>query len=139
MDKTSLFRQRVCEIVSRVPSGKVVTYGQVALLAGLPRAAREVGWIAHTGPETIPWQRVVNRFGGLAKGYPGGQRGHQLDLQKEGLVVRDDMTVNLVAHQWWPDVETVKRLELPPEVVKEINNKITLSRDRLLPSFRHRD
>ena len=134
--KDSLFRKRVYDIVARVPQGKVVTYGQVALLAGIPRAAREVGWIAHTGPSNLPWQRVVNRFGGLAKGYPGGQLGHKIDLEKDGMEVRSDFTVDLQEYQWWPDPKTAKDLEFPPEVINEINAKIPFNEDRLSPNHR---
>lgn len=95
-------RERVCEILRRVPRGRVVTYGQLALLAGYPRAARQVGWIAHRGGPNLPWQRVVNRHGGLASGYGGGRAGHRLDLVAEGVAVRPDLTVDLQRYQWWP-------------------------------------
>jgi methylated-DNA-protein-cysteine methyltransferase-like protein len=134
--KENLFRQRVYDIVARIPKGKVVTYGQIALVAGIPRAAREVGWVAHTGPSDLPWQRVVNRFGGLAKGYPGGQLGQKAEIEKDGVVVGDDMTVDLVKYQWWPDKEVQQRLRLPPEIVNEINGKIPFSQEQL--SFHRR-
>lgn len=130
------FRERVYEIVKLVPRGKVITYGQVALTVGLPRAAREVGWIAHSGPSDLPWQRVVNRFGGLAKGYPDGQLGHKTDLEKDGVVVGDDLTVDLSKYQWLPDRKTIERLGLPPDIIEEINQKIAFSRDRLSPKSR---
>jgi methylated-DNA-protein-cysteine methyltransferase-like protein len=129
--QASLFRRHVYKIVGLIPRGRVATYGEIALLVGLPRAAYEVGWIAHNGPANIPWQRVVNRFGGLAKGYPGGQRGHQVDLEKDGIIVRDDMTVDLTRYQWRPDRELARRLELPPEVIEEVNRKIPFSLDKL--------
>lgn len=98
----STFRERVYEILRHVPSGRVVTYGQIALLAGAPRAARLVGWIAHTGPDDLPWHRVVNRLGGLASGYEGGRARHRQDLEDEGVHVRADFTVDLTRYQWWP-------------------------------------
>ena len=134
--KDALFRQRVYDIVARIPKGKVATYGQVALLAGIPRAAREVGWIAHTGPSHLPWQRVVNRFGGLAKGYPGGQSGHKIDIEKDGVIIRDDFTVDLEKYQWWPDKEMIERLQLPQELIDTINQKIPFSGQRLLDKYR---
>src|SRR3989304_8934671 len=69
------FRRIVDTIVAQVPRGKVVTYGQLAILAGRPRAARLVGWLAHGGPSDLPWQRGGNRFGGVARGFPGGRAG----------------------------------------------------------------
>ena len=80
-----MFVARVHALVCAVPKGRVVTYGQIARLAGRPRAAREVGWIAHAGGDGIPWQRVVNRTGGLASGYSGGRTGHRRALARDGV------------------------------------------------------
>ena len=97
-------RRMVYEILRRVPRGRVVTYGQLALIAGRPRAGREVGWIASEGSPRLPWQRVVNRFGGLAAGYgPRGRIAHKRDLNAEGVRVRRNLTVDLQRYQWWPD------------------------------------
>jgi methylated-DNA-protein-cysteine methyltransferase related protein len=81
----SNFRERVCELVSQIPRGKVMTYGQIAAMCGNPRAARIVGGIAHFGNPELPWQRVVKKDGSLAEGYPGGIAGHQSVLEKEGV------------------------------------------------------
>jgi methylated-DNA-protein-cysteine methyltransferase related protein len=116
----SLLRRRVYAILRNVPRGKVVTYGQLALLAGNPRAARQVGWIAHAGGPDLPWQRVVNRFGGLATGYRGGRRGHGQDLRADGVRVRADFTVDLDKYQWWPEERTFRRLRLGPEIIAAI-------------------
>ena len=70
-----------------------MTYGQVAALAGAAWAAWEVGQIANRGPSELPWQRVVNKTGGLARGYPGGFEGHKKDLEAEGVVVDEDYRV----------------------------------------------
>ena len=109
--KPSFFRERVYEILKSVPRGKVVTYGQLALMAGRPRAAREVGWIAHSGLHGLPWQRVVNRSGGLASGYRDGRRGHKRDLERDGVRVREDFTVDLRHYQWWPGEGASRRLK----------------------------
>lgn len=106
------FRERVLAIVSAVPRGRVVTYGQVAGLAGRPRAAREVGWIAHGGAHGLPWHRVVNRAGGLAIGYTGGRRGHRAALEAEGVRVSEDYTVDLARYQWHPDERALARIGL---------------------------
>ncbi len=116
----SLLRRRVHAILRSVPRGKVVTYGQLALLAGNPRAARQVGWIAHAGGPGLPWQRVVNRFGGLATGYRGGRRGHGRDLRADGVRVRADFTVDLDRYQWWPEERDFRRLGLGPEIIAAI-------------------
>lgn len=96
------FRKKVEAIVTQIPKGKVMTYGQLAALAGNARAARIVGGIAHFGNPKLPWQRVVNKQGGLAAGYPGGRSGHRQVLEAEGVQVRDDLTVDIDALIWWP-------------------------------------
>src|SRR3954452_863918 len=89
------FRQRVEALVAQIPPGRVMTYGQIAALCGNARAARIVGGIAHFGDPDLPWQRVVNRHGGLASGYPGGRTGHKQVLEAEGFEVSEDYKVNV--------------------------------------------
>ncbi|HSX28501.1 MAG TPA: MGMT family protein [Candidatus Saccharimonadales bacterium] len=79
------FVQRVYDLVATIPSGKVMTYGQVATLCGYASAAWEVGQIAHSGPSELPWQRVVNKQGGMASGWPGGPALQQQLLEAEGV------------------------------------------------------
>ncbi len=97
------FRVRVEDIVRRIPYGKVMTYGQIAALAGSAYAARIVGGIAHFGDVDLPWHRVVNKRGGLASGYPGGRDGHKAELQAEGIAVSKDYYVDIREVLWWPD------------------------------------
>jgi alkylated DNA nucleotide flippase Atl1 len=79
-----------------------MTYGQLAALAGAAWAAWEVGQIAHYGPAELPWQRVVNKQGGLAKGYPGSLEGHKQALEAEGIAVSEDYRVDLEKLLWSP-------------------------------------
>ncbi len=97
------FRQRVESIVAQIPKGRVMTYGQLAALCGNARAARIVGGIAHFGNPELPWQRVVNKSGGLASGYPGGLSGHKQVLEGEGVAVGDDYRVDVGRLIWQPD------------------------------------
>lgn len=96
------FNNRVYAFVGTIPEGKVVTYGQVAAACGAAWAAWEVGQIAHTGPSDLPWQRVVNKQGGLARGYPGGMAGHQKVLEAEGFIVGDDFSIEIGKYLWHP-------------------------------------
>ena len=98
----SSFRERVEAIVAQIPRGRVMTYGQLAALCGNARAARIVGGIAHFGDPDLPWQRVVNKQGGLASGYPGGRAGHKQVLEGEGVGVDEAMQVDVAALLWWP-------------------------------------
>lgn len=81
------FSQRVQALVAQIPKGRVMTYGQLAALCGNARSARIVGGIAHFGDPDLPWQRVVNKRGGLAAGYPGGRKAHKQHLEAEGIRV----------------------------------------------------
>lgn len=96
------FRERVLAVVAAIPRGKVLTYGDVAALAGRPRSAREVGWIAHASTDDLPWHRVVNRFGGLASGYTGGPAAQARALRQEGVRARRNLTVDLARYRWTP-------------------------------------
>ncbi|MDB5164371.1 MAG: methylated-DNA--protein-cysteine methyltransferase, methylated-DNA-protein-cysteine [Candidatus Saccharibacteria bacterium] len=96
------FKQRVYAVVAQIPRGRVMTYGQIAALVGSPRAARIVGGVAHYGDPNLPWQRVVNKRGGLATGYPGGQAAHKTHLESEGIVVSDDYKVDVLKLLWQP-------------------------------------
>lgn len=91
--------------MARIPPGRVMTYGQIAALCGNARAARIVGGIAHFGNPDLPWQRVVNKSGGLAAGYPGGRAGHKQVLEAEGVAVSADYRVNVGELLWWPPRE----------------------------------
>jgi methylated-DNA-protein-cysteine methyltransferase-like protein len=97
------FKQRVESFVAQIPRGRVMTYGQLAALAGNARAARIVGSVAHFGDPDLPWQRVVNKQGGLASGYPGGRAGHKQVLEAEGVTVSEDYIVDVVKLLWWPE------------------------------------
>jgi methylated-DNA-protein-cysteine methyltransferase-like protein len=98
------FRERVETLVAQIPPGRVMTYGQLAALCGNARAARIVGGIAHFGDPALPWQRVVNKSGGLAAGYPGGRRGHKEHLEAEGIKVSDDYRVDVNKLLWQPNL-----------------------------------
>lgn len=96
------FKNRVYEIVAKIPKGRVMSYGQVATLAGAAWAAWEVGQLAHRGPSDLPWQRVVNKNGGLARGYPGGFDGHKKALLADGVSVNNDFQVDIKDLLWQP-------------------------------------
>lgn len=110
------FSHRVEDLVRQIPEGRVMTYGQLAALCGNARAARIVGGIAHFGDPELPWQRVVNKSGGLASGYPGGRSAHKAHLEAEGITVDDEYTVNVRELLWWPaGHEPSTQLQIIPE------------------------
>ena len=77
-------RDEVYRLMAHLPAECVTTYGDLAARAGHPYAARLVGGIAHTGPEDLPWHRLVNSKGGLATGFPGGQLVQKQLLEQDG-------------------------------------------------------
>ncbi|HCM51808.1 TPA: cysteine methyltransferase [Candidatus Saccharibacteria bacterium] len=96
------FKKRVYGLVAQIPKGRFMTYGQIAALAGAPWASWEVGQLAHRGPADLPWQRVVNKNGGLARGYPGGFEGHKKALDGEAEVTAD-YKVDIERLAWRPE------------------------------------
>jgi methylated-DNA-protein-cysteine methyltransferase-like protein len=102
------FKQRVYDLVAQIPEGRVMTYGQIAALCGAAWAAWEVGQIAHTGPTGLPWQRVVNKQGGLAAGWPnGGRNTHAALLRAEGIEVSEEYQVDVKRLLWNPNQQTL--------------------------------
>lgn len=86
--KNRSFKNKVLEVVSRIPRGKVLTYKEVARRAGNPRAYRAVGNImaGNTDPRHIPCHRVI-RSDGKPGGYSlaGGTKRKIRILIKEGV------------------------------------------------------
>lgn len=97
----SNLRDRVYELMAELPADKVTTYGDLAAMAGSPRAARIVGGIAHTGPIELPWHRLVNAQGGLAIGYPGGQDVQRQLLAQDGIKCDDEWRVEDFGERRW--------------------------------------
>lgn len=96
------FRKDIELLMSQVPAGQVTTYGDLAAMAGHPYAARIVGGVAHYGNESLPWHRLVNRFGGLASGYWGGREAQQQLLEAEGVSCTNFIVDNFEEKRWKP-------------------------------------
>jgi O-6-methylguanine DNA methyltransferase len=84
---TSAFRRRVLAAVRRIPAGRVATYGDIAELAGRPRAWRAVGNIMHSCNDPVtPCHRVIGAGGALG-GYGGNLHLKRELLRAEGIEV----------------------------------------------------
>ncbi len=97
------FREKVYAMARQIPSGKVVSYGQLALLCGKPRAARLVGTAMRTCPEGsgVPCHRVLHADGSLAHEDAFGVWGLQRELlYSEGVSFLDDGRVNMARNRW---------------------------------------
>src|SRR3954470_19697984 len=96
---------RIHRVVSRIPRGRVATYGQVARLAGLARQARLVGYAMHALPAgtRVPWQRVVNAKGEIS--LPGQSAARQRNLlEAEGVRFDARGRIDLDRFLWRPRV-----------------------------------
>ncbi|MCS2150829.1 MGMT family protein [Scandinavium manionii] len=101
MEPIDSFPHRVWQIVAAIPEGAVTTYGDVARLAGSPRAARQVGGVLRRLPEgsTLPWHRVVNRHGNISLTGPDLQRQRQA-LLSEGVQVSGSGKIDMQKYRW---------------------------------------
>ncbi|MCY1278458.1 DNA base-flipping protein [compost metagenome] len=90
--------------LQQVPAGKVVSYGELAALAGLGRAARWVGRVLSQLPDDtrLPWHRVLGAGGrlSLAAGSPSGAE-QRARLRAEGVTIHNDR-VDMRRHGWRP-------------------------------------
>ena len=99
------FYESVYDIVTRIPKGKVMTYGQIAEWLGNPRASRAVGWAMRATPEDrdIPWHRVIRKDGSFAP-YMTIDGNIEPDirrelLEEEGIAFLLDGRVDMQKHQ----------------------------------------
>ncbi|MCP3774903.1 MGMT family protein [Paenibacillus sp. MZ04-78.2] len=103
----SPFTQRVLEIIQEIPEGQVMTYGQIAGLAGSPRGARQVVRILHSssGKYGLPWHRVVNARGEIAIRQEESRMLQMLYLRDEGVEVADNGQLDLDRWRFIPHGE----------------------------------
>lgn len=122
------FRGQVLALVARIPPGRVMTYGQLALLAGQPGpgGARLAGFVLgslaggsqtegdRTGGGQVPWQRVINAQGRVSTHKLGFGDMQERLLEAEGVEFDGSGRCDLVRLQWWPPEEG---REAPPEAL----------------------
>lgn len=104
MDGHDSFQQRIYQILDAIPYGKVTTYGDIARLAGSPRAARQVGGVLKRLPQgsKLPWHRVINRLGEIS--LSGDNLVRQRDaLLQEGIAVSPTGKIVLEHYRWQGD------------------------------------
>jgi methylated-DNA-[protein]-cysteine S-methyltransferase len=106
-DAPSSFVRRVLAVVSRIPPGRIATYGDVAAAAGFEGAARAVGTVMRTcrRPD-LPCHRVV-AAGGRLGGYGGNTALKQVLLRHEGVTVVGTRIRNF-GDRRWPSRDTGK-------------------------------
>jgi methylated-DNA-protein-cysteine methyltransferase related protein len=99
------YRERVYEIVRSIPAGRVMTYGQLAIILGEGYTARTVGYVMHgADSEKVPWQRVINSQGKCSTGRLTIPVNLQQELlEAEGVVFSDKGKCDLREYQWFPE------------------------------------
>ena len=119
------FFARVFALVSRIPPGRVTTYGAIARALGTPRAARSVGWALSLAPDedALPCHRVVDRNGFLSGGWHWGHPDVMAGmLSDEGVPFLETHRVDLAACLWLPDEDD---LDQPGDVSAVANRAVT--------------
>ncbi len=104
--------QAYYRVVRRIPRGRVMTYGDVAIVAGRPGQARRVGYALHAlKDERVPWWRVINAQGGISlAGGRGPNAERQRDLlEAEGIELVLEGRVPLARYRWLPGRLTKRR------------------------------
>jgi len=98
--------QTIYSVVSRIPRGRVATYGQIARLAGLAGRARLVGFAMAALPDRtrVPWHRVVNAQGRCSPRGDGGPGAivQRLRLERERIRFDESGRLSLARFRWMP-------------------------------------
>jgi methylated-DNA-protein-cysteine methyltransferase related protein len=108
MNRPSKYQQ-IYDVVRKIPIGKVLTYGQVAELAGLYGKARLVGYALFRVEiaSDIPWQRVVNAKGQISysEARCGGDYVQKNLLAAEGIEFKQENLIDLTKYRWQPPLD----------------------------------
>lgn len=98
---------RILAVIRDIPPGCVAGYGQVAELAGIPRGARQVGYVLRNLPDghDVPWYRVVQAAGTLAFDPDSRQFAEQRErLMMENVAVIGGR-IDMQRYRWRPDLD----------------------------------
>jgi methylated-DNA-protein-cysteine methyltransferase-like protein len=125
----SEFKKRVIKAVEQVPYGKVASYGQIALMVGVPRAAIQVGGVLNKleGKYSLPWWRIINNKGRITiKGSKYNALEQKELLQKEDIVVTKDLTLDIEKYRYRPTPDELQKLSLDDDYIQQLIDKYLL-------------
>ncbi len=118
------YRKKVYQLVRRIPPGRVMTYGQIALILGERYTPRTVGFVMHgADEENTPWHRVINSQGGCSTVrvvLPPDKQ--QRMLEAEGVEFDSRGRCQLDRYFWHPEETDVGSAQLskpPPSLFRE--------------------
>lgn len=105
----STFFEQVYDLVEHIPSGKVLTYGDIAKILGRPRMARFVGFAMSAVCETDnrPWHRVTFADGRLWDGE--WEKVQRRLLKSEGVGFTKDGHIDVKKYKWNPDTMPIQQ------------------------------
>ena len=95
--------QAILAVISQIPIGSVISYGDASKRAGLPGYARYVGYVLRNLPEhsNIPWHRVMNSKGLISFPSDSGKYSEQRSrLESEGIKFSVSGSVKLTSYTW---------------------------------------
>lgn len=100
-----IYREKVYDLVRQIPVGKVMNYGQIAMVLGDGYTARTVGYVMHgADSDSVPWQRVINSQGKCSTGRLTIPINLQQELlEAEGIEFNASGKCDMSKYQWWPD------------------------------------
>lgn len=101
------YRNRIYDLVKRIPKGRVMSYGLIARILGVGYDARAIGNAMFATPkdtgEDIPWHRVINAQGGCSTaGRTLPPNLQQLLLEEEGVAFNDKAKCKIDNYIWYP-------------------------------------
>ncbi|GAA0372217.1 MGMT family protein [Bacillus horti] len=101
------FTQKVISIIKLIPAGKVMSYGQIASLAGSPRGARQVVRILHSMSKKyqLPWHRVINSKGEIGLRDSDSFERQRFLLESEGIEFLGEKVVDLEKFSYVPSLD----------------------------------
>jgi methylated-DNA-protein-cysteine methyltransferase-like protein len=108
------FREQVYKIVSRIPAGRVMTYGDIALLIPAPNgmhweryrkvSPRWVGYAMAASPTGLPWHRVINSKGEISPRSDSDWHVQMHLLKMEGVEFNAKNQIDLSKYRWSPEI-----------------------------------
>ncbi|MCA9764883.1 MAG: MGMT family protein [Carnobacterium sp.] len=101
------FTEKAIVVMKNIPSGKVMTYGQIAEIAGNKRGARQVVRLLHSmsKKENLPWHRVINAKGEIGLTDEEGRFTQKEMLKAEGIHLMKNGKIDLLIYRYQPEKE----------------------------------
>lgn len=117
------FKEKVYNAVKTIPHGTVASYGQIALMIGIPRAARQVGWVLAqvTEEQQIPWWRIINNKGYISiKNNEYSTIEQKKKLKNENIKVTEDFQIDIKKYRYTITQQDIEKLEIDSDSIEKL-------------------